>query len=146
MNKKWYHSFHTSQNYRNISGNWCITEDVSKIHYLFLDDIIHLLTKERIKSIPLKSIGWRDKHIFPEPWNTERYDLCDVSYPGIITNGPNPYDNEYRMIDGRHRIHKLLSNGMRESLYYVIDWDIIKHLFVENSNSIINDRLKKYSV
>ena len=145
MDKKWYHSFHKSKYYRNSSGNWCITEDVNKIHYLFLEDIIPLLTEDKIKSIPLKSIGWRDKHIFPEPWITERYYLCDVSYPGIITNGPNPYDNEYRMIDGRHRIHKLLSNGVQESLYYVLDWDTIKDLFVENNNDIIDHKLKKYA-
>jgi|TARA_Y100000022_G_scaffold145839_1_gene127508 hypothetical protein len=142
--KKWYDSHHKSKNYKHGSGNWCITNDLSKIHYLFFEDIVHLLTEDTLKAVPLKSIGWRDKHIFPEPWVSERYDLSDVSYPGIITNGPNPYDNEYRMIDGRHRIHKLLTLGVKESLFYVIDWDKIKHLFLDSSDNICIERLNKF--
>ena len=140
----WYVQYHRSKNYQWGSGNWCITEDLEKIHYLFLEDILHLLTKERLKSVSLKSIGWRDKHLFPEPWVTERYDLCDMRCPGIITDGPNPYDNKYRMVDGRHRIHKLLSNGVKKSNYYVIEWDELKHFFLERNDDVVIERLNRY--
>ena len=56
MEKHWYHSYHIAANF-DRSGNWCITEDLKKVHYLFMEDILHLLTEERIKSVPLKSIA-----------------------------------------------------------------------------------------
>ena len=140
MKKQWYHSYHKAENYQ-LSGNWCITEDLKKVHYLFMEDILHLLTEERIKSVLLKSIGWRDKHIFPSPWSGKRYDEADIKYPGIITTGHNPHDNEYRMVDGRRRIHKLLSNGVVESNFYVIEWDELKPFFLESDNNVVIEKL-----
>ena len=139
MKKKWYHSYHKASN--RSGGNWCITEDLKKVHYLFMEDILHLLTEERLKSVPLKSIGWKDKHIFPAPWSGKRYDEADIKYPGIITTGPNPYDNEYRMVDGRRRIHKLLSNGVIESNFYVIMWEELRPFFLDSSDYEVIERL-----
>ena len=140
MKKQWYHSYHKAGNF-DRSGNWCITEDLKKVHYLFMEDILHLLTEERIKSVPLKSIGWKDKHIFPSSWSGKRYDKADIKYPGIITTGHNPYDNEYRMIDGRRRIHKLLSNGVTESNFYVIEWEELIPFFLESDYNVVIDSL-----
>ena len=140
MEKQWYHSYHKAGNF-DRSGNWCITEDLKKVHYLFMEDILHLLTEERIKSVPLKSIGWKDKHIFPSSWSGKRYDKADIKYPGIITTGHNPYDNEYRMIDGRRRIHKLLSNGVTESNFYVIEWEELIPFFLESTDYSVIERL-----
>ena len=93
--------------------------------------------------IPLKEIAWRGKHNFPyftEELQTERYKNCNTKYPGIISyNAPNPYDNKYRMIDGRHRIIKLLREGVTESLYYTLNFNDIKHL-------IEYDRSRKYNI
>ena len=139
MKKQWYHSYHKASN--RSGGNWCITEDLKKVHYLFMEDILHLLTEERLKSVPLKSIGWKDKHIFPAPWSGKRYDEADIKYPGIITTGPNPYDNEYRMVDGRRRIHKLLSNGVIESNFYVIMWEELRPFFLDSSDYEVIERL-----
>ena len=139
MKKQWYHSYHKASN--RSGGNWCITEDLKKVHYLFMEDILHLLTEERLKSVPLKSIGWKDKHIFPAPWSGKRYDEADIKYPGIITTGPNPYDNEYRMVDGRRRIHKLLSNGVIESNFYVIEWEELIPFFLESTDYSVIERL-----
>tara|TARA_B100000700_G_scaffold77272_1_gene86703 strand:- start:2319 stop:2744 length:426 start_codon:yes stop_codon:yes gene_type:complete len=139
MKKQWYHSYHKASN--RSGGNWCITEDLKKVHYLFMEDILHLLTEERLKSVPLKSIGWKDKHIFPAPWSGKRYDEADIKYPGIITTGPNPYDNEYRMVDGRRRIHKLLSNGVIESNFYVILWEELRPFFLDSNDYEVIERL-----
>ena len=139
MEKQWYHSYHKASN--TSSGNWCITEDLKTQHYLFMEDVLHLLTEERLKSVPLKSIGWKDKPIFPRPWKGERYDAADIKYPGIITTGHNPYDNKYRMVDGRRRIHKLLSNGVKKSNFYVIEWDELKPFFLESNNNVVIERL-----
>ena len=130
----WYDCYHTAEN-TDLIGNWCITEDLQEVHYLFMRDITHLLTEERIKSVKLKSIAWKNKHNFPFPWLGERYNNADTNYLGIITTGPNPYDNEYRMIDGRRRIHKLLSNKIIESNFYVIEWDELKPFFQSHVRS-----------
>ena len=140
MEKQWYHSYHRASNY-DVSGNWCITEDLKKVHYLFMKDILHLLTEERLKSVSLKSIGWRDKHFFPRHLEGERYDAADIKYPGIITTGHNPYDNEYRMVDGRRRIHKLLSNGVIESNFYVILWEELRPFFLDSNDYEVIERL-----
>ena len=142
MGKQWYHSYHKAGKF-DRSGNWCITEDLEKVYYLFMEDILHLLTEERIKSVSLKSIGWKDKHIFPTPWSGKRYDEADIKYPGIITTGHNPYDNEYRMVDGRRRIHKLLSNGVIESNFYVIMWEELRPFFLESNDYEVIERLEK---
>ena len=140
MKKQWYHSYHKAGNF-DRSGNWCITEDLKKVHYLFMEDILHLLTEERIKSVSLKSIGWKDKHIFPSSWSGKRYDEADIKYLGIITTGHNPHDNEYRMVDGRRRIHKLLSNGVTNSNFYVIMWEELRPFFLESNDYSVIERL-----
>ena len=140
MEKQWYNSYHKAENYQ-LGGNWCITEDLKKVHYLFMEDILHLLTEERLKTILLKSIGWRHKHFFPRHWEGERYDAADIKYPGIITTGHNPYDNDYRMVDGRRRMHKLLSSGVTKSNFYVIMWEELKPFFLESTDYEVVDRL-----
>ena len=40
--KKWYDSHHKSKNYRHGSGNWCITNDLSKIKDAIVDFLIYL--------------------------------------------------------------------------------------------------------
>jgi len=141
MKKQWYHSYHKACNISGV-GNWCITEDLEKVYFLFMEDILHLLTEERIKSIPLKSIGWKNKHNFPAPWSGKRYDEADIRYPGIITTGHNPYDNEYRMVDGRRRMHKLLSSGVTKSNFYVIMWEELRPFFLESNDYEVVDRLE----
>ena len=59
---------------------------------------------------------------------------CDLKYPPIIAyNAPNPFNNNYRMIDGRHRIQKLLLNGLTESLFYVFDFDELRPYIISGS-------------
>jgi len=122
-------------------GNWNIGDNELKI--LNLNNLVPFLIKDNLKTIPLKEIAWRGKHNFPyftEELQTERYKNCNTKYPGIILyNAPNPYDNKYRMIDGRHRIIKLLREGVTESLYYTLNFNDIKHL-------IEYDLSRKYNI
>jgi len=134
MENPWYNAIHTA-GYFDLLGNWCITKDLQKIHILYIKDILHLLTEDNIKSVFLKSIAWKNKHKFPKPWIEDRYKKADIKYKGIITTGHNPYNNEYRMIDGRRRMHKLLSNGVIKSNFYVIPWEKIKPFFKEHNST-----------
>ena len=34
---------------------------------------------------------------------------------------PNPFNKTYRMLDGKHRIDKMLSQGITKSLFYLLD-------------------------
>ena len=97
-----------------------------------------ILTDDKLKMIKLNEIAWKGKNYFPEKCGDNcyccggrKYKSCDVKYPLIIAeNAPNPFNDKYRMIDGRHRIQKLLLNGYTESLCYVFDYVKLKPFFV----------------
>ena len=88
-----------------------------------------------------KDIAWKGKQNFPYQSGDKcsccggsRYINCDTKYPPIIaSNAPNPFNNKYRMIDGRHRIQKLLFNGLTESLFYVFDFDELRPYIISGS-------------
>ena len=124
-------------------GNWEFPRSDGKIGFIseiFIEDIIHLLTSSRLKTIDLCDIAWKGKHFFPNLTGYNcyccktypKYHSADPSYPGIILkNAPNPYDSKYRMIDGRHRLMKLLhSTNVKSSLHYVFDYDEIKKYII----------------
>ena len=121
-------------------GNWEFPKSDGSLGFaseIFIEDILHLLTDSRLKTLNLCDIAWKGKHLFPYYTGDNcycctnylygKYSTADPAYPGIvIENAPNPYDNKYRMIDGRHRIMKLLHSGVTSSQYYVLDYDEIK--------------------
>lgn len=49
-----------------------------------------------------------------------RYSLANIKYPMIVSELPNPDNLEYRLIDGRHRIDKLIQNGKNSAFFYII--------------------------
>jgi hypothetical protein len=65
----------------------------------------------------------------------KRYALCDYSFPGIVAeNVENPYNKKYRMIDGSHRMAKMLrETDINESYFYIIT--------CEQFYSLLKDRL-----
>ena len=108
--------------------DWSITDQPL---YLFLEDIIHFLTPDRLETVLLSDIGWKGKHDLSLIPKNLRYKHADPYIPGIIAfNAPNPYNDKYRMIDGKHRIHKLVSQNIKESEFYVLDFKDIKPFFV----------------
>ena len=94
-----------------------------------------LLSDDKLKVVLLDEIAWKGKNHFPEKSGDncyccggKKYMNCDVKYPLIIAeNAPNPFNDKYRMIDGRHRMQKLLLNGHTEGLCYVFDYSEIKN-------------------
>ena len=116
-------------------GNWEYNNQ--KRSLLDLSSVYaNMLTDDRLKIIKLKEIAWRGKHHFPYNLGEncyccggEAYRKCDPTIPGIIAfNCPNPFDNKYRMLDGRHRMMRHLYDGKTESEFYVFDFNEIKHL------------------
>ena len=131
-NAKFYHTYD--------SGNW--EYEGNKLKILDLEYIIYnMLSTDRLEVINLKEIAWRHKHNFPygvgnncKCCGGKAFRECDPTIPGIIAyNCPNPYDNKYRMLDGRHRIMRLLFEGKTESKFFVFDFNEIKH-FIRDAN------------
>ena len=133
------HQYHKAT--ANEDGNWKI--DGREFCLIDLKEVAKLLKDDRLDIVQLKEIAWKGKRNFPHQSGNEcsccggsRYISCDTKYPPIIAyNAPNPFNNKYRMIDGRHRIQKLLFNGLTESLFYVFDFDELRP-FLFDGNKI----------
>ena len=100
-------------------GDWRIDE---KEYVLHLRRLKPFLKKESKKLIKFSEIGYKGKDMNPL-LSEERYNACDINFPGILTEGQNPYGCKYRMIDGKHRIIKMNDKGIKESLFYIIDYN-----------------------
>jgi len=112
-------------------GDWRIDKYRNGDQFLVrLDSYIPFLEEQNLNTIPFEQIAWKGKNFH---WSRrgkyccccggERYYKCDPSIPGIILKGaPNPYNLPYRMVDGKHRIEKLITKNVTESTFYVIDY------------------------
>lgn len=94
----------------------------------------HLITEDTLQSLKLKDIAWWGKHHYPNYCGKKckccggiRYLQSNIKYPGVVVkDAPNPYGNPYTLIDGAHRIVKLLNFGVDESWFYVLYWDEVR--------------------
>ena len=141
----WYHykdGYKSPQYHKataNEDGNWEI--DNKRFCLIDLKQVAKLLNDNRLQKIKLVDIAWKGKHNFPHLSGDKcsccggsRYINCDIRYPPIIAcNAQNPYNNKYRMIDGRHRIQKMLFGGLTESLFYVFDFDELRPFIINGS-------------
>ncbi len=141
MMESYYHKNNPRFLYTPYDGNWEFNSQKLKVLDLtYICD--NMLTEDRLKIVKLKEIAWRGKHHFPYNLGVNcfccggiGYVKCDPVTPGIIAyNCPNPYDNKYRMLDGRHRIMRLLFEGKTESKYYVFDFNEIKQFMRDDKN------------
>ena len=136
---EWYEHHHHVCRYDKLYGNWQLPRSDGRLdleYRLYIQDILHLLTDSRLETIDLCDIAWLGKHHHPynpsSEWSNRKYQNADPAYPGIILkNAPNPYNNKYRMVDGRHRIMKLLNQGETSSQFYVLDYNDVKQYIVE---------------
>ena len=155
---KWYKGHAHVAKCDKVEGNWGFPRSDGKFGFIskiFIQDILHLLVDSRLKTIDLCDIAWKGKHFFPHYTgdycyccNGSFYKDIDLSYPGIVLeNAPNPYDSKYRMIDGRHRIMKLLNSGVTSSQYYVINYDEIKEyilvkIYSNQKNKLVYEKFE----
>ena len=105
-------------------GDWRINGET---YFLELDNYKHLLTEERLKKVSFDDIGFKGRHLtnLRGPMcmccDGERYYSANIKFPGILVeNMVNPYNLKYRMIDGKHRIEKMINLGMTSSYFYVL--------------------------
>ena len=120
----------------SLEGDWRL--DGYKKSVIELKKLLPLLTNERLENIKLDDIAWKGKDLYPQKSGNNcyccgciKYKRCNTKYPLIIAkNTLNPFDDKYRMIDGRHRIQKLLLNGYTEGLCYVFDYVELKPFLI----------------
>jgi hypothetical protein len=80
------------------------------------------------KYIQFKDICWTSsnhperKKFGPRKMIKQRYKDADLSFPPIVADGaPNPCDKRYRMIDGSHRMAKMiLDYNLEAAEFFVI--------------------------
>ena len=113
--------YHSACYHPNL-GDWSIN---GKNVCLPLEKVMQTLEKRKPKQVDFKKICWIGMDISNDDesfigW--ERYHACDTSYPGILVEGgPNPKNLKYRMIDGAHRMRKMLTETSKtSSLFYVL--------------------------
>ena len=62
--------------------------------------------------------------------NGERYKRCDTKYPGIVLdNASNNPTKRYRLLDGKHRLRKLIDRGYYRANFYVLNLEDIQQYF-----------------
>lgn len=118
------------KNWGEEHGDWRIEGKDAKLYFY---EISHLLTPDQIRIVNHEEIAFGQLRRHRQG---ERYDKCDISFPGIICDGaPNPFGKRYRMIDGRHRMAKMINMKVTKSCYYVIEYAILKPFFIFHRTS-----------
>ena len=68
---------------------------------------MYLIYAKKKHLIKFDEISWKGKNIHHK-LDEKRYKECDIKYPCILTEGKNPHNCKYRMIDGKHRMTKMV--------------------------------------
>ena len=100
-----------------------------------IESCLPYLTDENLITVQFEDIAWKGKHLYPH----HSFDNCPCCfgarkdpelYPGIISDISNPYNDKYRMLDGKHRMAKMISMGLTESQFYFIPFSVLKRHFI----------------
>ena len=86
-----------------------------------ISDVIDLIKLRNIKpeTLDILDVAYKDLSVIDE--SSTRYKLANTIFPVIVIKGMvNPYNKKYRLIDGRHRLLKLLNNGNKTIESYVL--------------------------
>jgi len=99
--------------------DWRIFKNTNSI--IKLIDLIPIIAGREAILVKHTDIAWKAEGL-TRVINRERYDSCNINFPGILAeNTLNPDNRRYRMVDGSHRLNKkILEYDMTESLFYII--------------------------
>ena len=118
-------------------GDWTLPQISNDDLFLYLRDIRHLLTDDRRENLFICDISWKGENLPLDMTginciccNGERYKRCDTKYPGIVLdNASNNPMKRYRLLDGKHRLRKLIDRGFYRANFYVLDLNDIQQYF-----------------
>ena len=108
-----------------IGGAWSLPGyDPERLHLLPINPLIEAAADRPVVSIPFDEVGIRRRFV-----NISRLAEADTSYPCmVLVDAPNPSGRKYRLIDGNHRIHRLIHEGQRVGRFYVFELDEVREL------------------
>jgi len=129
--KEFRESLHAAT-WSEIYGEWRFL-DISELNIkIELDFFLPFIEEEKL--VQFSEIAWKGMN-FPLDMRRDncvccdgkRYKECDISFPGILLeNAPNQYGLRYRMVDGKHRLDKLISMGKKESFFRIVKYERVK--------------------
>ena len=113
-------------------GDWRLPEIYSLDLKIGVDLLLEMIEYQEVVDFSEIAFKGMDKPLTSRRENCKccggrRYVNCDPSIPGILVkDGPNPFDLPYRMVDGKHRIERLIAEGETKSLFNVITYSKVK--------------------
>ena len=111
--------------HRGVNGDWRIDNKNAKLR---LREIAHLVSESEIYTLDHNDIAWVSHR--RTGTGDRRYDQCDVLCPGIVAkDAPNPYGKKYRLLDGAHRMSKMIDMGITRSRFHVIEFAMVRPFF-----------------
>jgi hypothetical protein len=89
---------------------------------------------QSMECIDFSLIAWKGKNLKLNQrgsncicCNGLRYEKCNTKFPGILVKGgPNPFNLPYRLVDGKHRIEKLISRQHERYVFCILSYDKLK--------------------
>lgn len=116
-----------------LVGDWAIEPgDMHLINCSRVYSYIEFMDYEP-EFISIDKISYKEMR---DDYNTMiRLDLANVNEPGILVKDMiNPHNKEYRLIDGRHRIHKNILSGSKFFKAYVITKEEVLNFIQDGSH------------
>jgi hypothetical protein len=112
-------------------GAWALDDSVSPagctrqivMLYPILLEIFR--TRQHPHTLEIDTIAWR---LLPKVQRrTPRYRFANTSFPILVADGaPNPQAKRYRLLDGRHRVQKLVDAGLASVSAYVVPFHALR--------------------
>lgn len=108
-----------------VCDEWGIDDNVYTLDEKLLFNYIKIKKLSPI-SLEFINVAYRndvDRECF-------RFKLANIKYPMIVSEIMNPYNRPYRLLDGKHRIHKLIDQGISRGFFYNIPREfVLKNLY-----------------
>jgi len=112
-----------------MDGEWKLSNKPELI--LPILPIIQLIKHRKLNFtvIDIEKIAYKDLSMIDK--TSLRYTLANTEYPVIVILGmENPFNKEYRLIDGRHRVLKHLTAGAKEIAAYNLAEEDIERFYL----------------
>lgn len=107
-----------------LDGEWAVPSLPSAVNVSVL---FSYLKDKETKKVNIKDIAY--KPITDSDLDKHRLINADTKYPVILVDDmPNPYNSKYRMVDGRHRIRKLIDLGSTTVVAYILSFKDFRRL------------------
>ena len=123
-------------NIHGVYGDWRLHEnDVNR--YLNLESLKNMITHDKLQTITLNQVAFRqDPDVNKRGTNCsccggKRSTGCDTRIAPLLCEGRrNTSSKTYTIIDGNHRMQKMLDTGVTEAKFFVFKYEDIKQYYL----------------